>query len=376
MDHRRVLPRRRFHRRRIHHREIRTVVGDRIFAAAERAVPIPQLGGVGIQQQTEIRRGVGEPSPNDGCHIPLLESRRLIDVLRRHRRPDVCLRQRDVVITTRIRRPGIDAVVRVACCTRQNGVLVDDRVRGDGIGRIGRGVTRDEIERQGCARDGRSRRNARKIKLHQNGIGRLRIWPGIQIELRFRRIVAGIDVEIRVPSWLDYGGGRCLSQDCVRAGSRRRGGAVVAAGVQQNGADREHCQGWDECVQEPRPMHERLLDGSASAAGQRGPSACIPRATAEKLAGRRTGGGTVLYQRRCCGASATSRTRELLALIPPSPQPRAPNPVSIQGNRSLRIIAGIPERPSEPDHGHNNPEHQPAQHPHQQAADLLIIQRR
>jgi len=36
--------------------------------------------------------------------------------------------------------------------------------------------------------------------------------------------------------------------------------------VQQNGADREHCQAWDECVQEPRPMHERLLDGLASAA--------------------------------------------------------------------------------------------------------------
>jgi len=130
----------------IHHRQSGSLVGDRVFAAAEHAVPIPQLGGVGIQQQTEIRRGVGEPSPNDGCHIPLVESRRLIDVSRRHRRPDVCLRQRDVVITTRIRSPGSDAVVRVARRSGQNGVLVHDRVRGDRISRIGSGVTLDQIE--------------------------------------------------------------------------------------------------------------------------------------------------------------------------------------------------------------------------------------
>src|SRR5438093_9260323 len=111
----------------------------------------------------------------------------------------------------------------------------------------------------GCERDGRSHWDALKIKLHLNGIVRLRIWPGIQTELRFRRMVAGIDVEVRVPSWMDYSGGRCLSQDCAREGSRRRGGAVGAAGVQQHGADREHCQGWEECVQEPRPMHARLL---------------------------------------------------------------------------------------------------------------------
>src|SRR5207245_2701666 len=100
----------------------------------EGAVPVPQLRRIGVQQETEIRGGAAEPSLNDGCDVPLFEPRGLVDVLRIYRRTDVGLCQGNVAVATRIRRPGIDPVIRVPGRPGQIRVLADDLVRADRVG--------------------------------------------------------------------------------------------------------------------------------------------------------------------------------------------------------------------------------------------------
>src|SRR5437763_11671125 len=126
----------------------------RIYTARERAVAIAQLRGIRIQQQAEVRGGSVEPSLHHGRHVPRLESGGLVDALRVHRGADVRLRQGDVIATTPIGRPPIDAVVGVAGRSRRVGLPMDDLVSGDSIRRISGSDALSEIEAQRRARNG------------------------------------------------------------------------------------------------------------------------------------------------------------------------------------------------------------------------------
>src|SRR5437667_10648055 len=90
-------------------------------------------------QQTEIGGRVAQPVLGEGRHVPLFEARCLVDVLRIDRGTDVRLRQRNAVVTTAVRRPRIDPVVRIARPAVPDGVLVGDLVHGGGVGRSGAG---------------------------------------------------------------------------------------------------------------------------------------------------------------------------------------------------------------------------------------------
>ena len=224
--------RRRTPRRRVDHRQGRMIAGHRIFTARERAVAIAQLRGIRIQQQAEVRGGSVEPSLHHGRHVPRLESRGLVDALRVHRGADVRLRQRDVIATTPIGRPPIDAVVGVARRSRRIGVPIDDLVSGDGISRISGGVTLREIEAQRRARNGGSCRNARQVELHHDRVGDRVVRPRVDIEGRPRRIIGRVEIQVRIA-----GGGehrRLLPRRWRRCRGRvdhREEGAVARDGV-------------------------------------------------------------------------------------------------------------------------------------------------
>ena len=192
---------------------------NRILIATEGAVPVPQLGRIGVEEQAEIPGGVVHPSLHDGRDIPLLEARRLVDGLRIHRRTDVGLRQGNVVGATGVRRPGIDPVIRIAGRSGQIGILVDDSVRGDRVGRLRHAIALDQIEIQGRTRDGRSRGDTREIELHHDGIGDLVVRPRIEIERGLPCRVYRIDVQIGVTAGTDHGG--CRPGDRVGAGRTR-----------------------------------------------------------------------------------------------------------------------------------------------------------
>jgi hypothetical protein len=148
------------------------------------------------------------------------------------------------------------------------------------IGGIWAGITGSKIEIQHRTRYRSSGGDARQIKRHHNRIGNRIIRPRVQIEQCIRRIVCGIDIQIRIAGWTDdSAGGLSRSHDRGGAGNRgRRGAVAVAAGVQEQEADRKHGQRWDECAGKPEPAHERLLRGRTGHVWSARSIAGMPRA--------------------------------------------------------------------------------------------------
>ena len=286
------VPRRRKHRRRfarrrcgrgdgIHDRQGGSIGCDRILAAAERSIPVPQLRWIGIHQQAEIGGGGAQPSLHQRGHVPLFESRRLVDGLGVHGGTDVRLGQRNVVVTTRIRRPVVHAVVRVAGRLGQSRVLVDDLVHGDGIGRIRGGITLREIEIQRRTRNRRSGRDAREIELEHAGVGDLVVRPGIQVERRRRRIVGRIDVQVAIGGGADDDGRRLNGRRDPKRVSRVRDGAFVLARHegQRKDEERKPHRMLDDGTEESEAAHTRFLRRGLPG-GEAESLACIRRATA------------------------------------------------------------------------------------------------
>ena len=205
------------------------IAGHRIFTARERAVAIAQLRGIRIQQQAEVRGGSVEPSLHHGRHVPRLESRGLVDALRVHRGADVRLRQRNVVVATGIRCPGIRAVVGVAGRPAHVRVLVEDLVYGDCVGRIRGGIALREVEIQCRARDRSACRNAREVELQHAGVGDLMVRPRIHAEHGRRPIVGRIDVQEPVGGGTDDDGRGLYRRGKTGNASRSRDRTFVLA---------------------------------------------------------------------------------------------------------------------------------------------------
>src|SRR4029077_18063525 len=97
---------------------------------------------------------------------------------------DVSLSHRDVVITAGIGSPRIGAIVSEACGQGQIWIYGQFRCsnRVERISRFVMCVTLHQVKIELSIGNGRPGWNTGKIKLHQNHIGNLVVWPGVEVE--------------------------------------------------------------------------------------------------------------------------------------------------------------------------------------------------
>src|SRR2546430_12859470 len=105
----------------------------KIPAASKVSESIPQFRGIGIQQETEVRGGVSEPSLDQRRNVPLFKPGRLVNGFAIDGGANIGLCQRDAAVTAGIFRPRNYTLVRLAPSPRPKWILVYDMFDWDRV---------------------------------------------------------------------------------------------------------------------------------------------------------------------------------------------------------------------------------------------------